>query len=169
MSTITIYPRLYTTRRPFGDGIVTSQGDVTVETLFGFLQDRTVNTTGWTYRKKVLECALRMFGNIDEWFKDQRNNPRITGYNLEFLKDTLQYIRTGVRQMDLPCWAELVAEENSHAAEPTHLIGKSLALGAQENTIEIIQKWCSHQNGFEDLVGTLHVLFGQARQSLLPN
>lgn len=167
MSTITIYPRLYTTRRPFGDGVVTSQGDETVNTLFGFLQDRTVNTTGWTYRNKVFQCALRMFGDIDQWFKDQRNNPRITGYNLEFLKDTLQYIRTGVRELSIESWVELVAEENSHAAEPTHLIGKSLALGPQENTIKLLQAWCSRNGGFEDLVGTLHVLFGSARQSLL--
>lgn len=165
MSQITIYPRLYTTRRANGEGVLVSKGDATVETLYEFHVNRTINTTAWPYRKQVLETALSLFGNFEQWLKDQYNNSRVSGHNEEFLKDTLQFIRTGRRDLCLESWIELVAEGNDlgHAAELTRVSPSDLILKRGETTILLLQNWCSQPKGLEDLVGTLHILFGRSR------
>lgn len=169
MSQITVYPRLYTTRSPVGSGVIASKGDATLDSLYKFYLDHSVNNSTWSYRRRVLESALRLFGDIREWMRDQRNNPRIVGYNLEFLKDTLDYIRTGKRQMSISTWIELVAEATDHAPIPTHLTAPPLALEPSDTTVQLLQRWCAQADGkgFEDLLYTLHVLFGPARSSLV--
>lgn len=162
---ITIYPRLYTTRS-LGSGVVTSTGDITVTTLYQFLLDRTVNTVSWDYRKRVLATAMRMFGDFDQWLKDQRNNPQLVGFNFDFLVDTLQFIRTGNRQMAVANWLEIVGESVMHSNSPNHLPGSGLSLDQSETTNALIQQWCSWPNGIEDLLCTLYVLFGPARDKL---
>jgi hypothetical protein len=161
----TVYPRLYTSRSP-GSGVVSSTGDVTVDTLHGFLTSRSVNTSAWDFKKRVLLSAVRLFGDFNQWIKDQRNNPQITGWNLGFLADTLQYIRTGVRDVSVQNWVDLLAESNQHSPQANHLTTPTLALAASETTIMLIQQWCSHPGGLEDMLATLHVLFGSARQKL---
>lgn len=165
MSTITLYPRFYTTRREGGVGVVVSKGDMAVVALNEFLVDYSINTTGWQYRKQILDNAIRLFGDFQGWLQDQLHNPRIVGYNLEFLKDTLQFIRTGQRDMCLANWIELVAEGNDLAKSPEIVKTKAnhFSLEKGEDLISVIQRWCSHKDGIEDLAGTLNILFGQSR------
>lgn len=164
MSTITIYPRLYTSRRQAGEGVVVSKGDETVQVLHDLLLDRSFNTVRWGYRSQVLDNAVRLFGDFGPWLQDQLNNPRVVGYNLEFLKDTLQYVRTGRRDLCLANWIDLVAEGDGRvqAAEITRSRANNLALAQGESTTKLLQTWCSRTGGIEDLMSTLHILFGRS-------
>lgn len=167
MAQITIYPRLYTSRRATGGGVVVSKGDEAVQTLNDFLQNRSVNTLSWSYRRQVVDSALRLFGEFGPWLQDQLNNPRVVGYNLEFLKDTLQFIRTGKRDLCLANWLELVAEGDdlANAAEISRTRVNNFASVRGETTVQLIQAWCTHPGGIEDLAGTLHILFGRSRKA----
>lgn len=167
MPQITIHPRLYTSRRASGGGVVVSKGDEAVQTLNEFLQNRMVNTFSWSYRRQVLDSALRLFGEFGPWLQDQLNNPRIVGYNLEFLKDTLQFIRTGRRDLCLANWFELVAEgdDSANAAEISRSRINNFPSVRGETTVQLLQAWCGHEGGIEDLVGTLHILFGRSRKA----
>jgi hypothetical protein len=165
MPQIQVYPRFYTSRSPNGSGLVMSKGDATVVTLNGFLYDRTANINGWQYRREVIESALRLFGDFTDWMRDQLNNPAVVGYNLEFIKDTMQFIRTGHRDLCLANWIELVAENDdlAAAAQVSRLKLADVGLKHDETTVQLIQKWVSQPNGLYDLIGTLNILFGQAR------
>jgi hypothetical protein len=167
MSTITIYPRLYTSRRATGEGVVVSKGDEAVQALHEFLVNRTVNTLRWDYRRQVVDSGVRLFGEFSGWLQDQLNNPRCVGYNLEFLKDTMQFIRTGQRELCLANWIELVAEGDdlANAAQISKTRANNFALGYGESTVKLLQGWCSHPGGIEDLAGTLHILFGRSRHA----
>lgn len=167
MPQITIYPRLYTSRRAAGGSVVVSKGDEAVQTLNEFLQNRSVNTLSWSYRRQVVDSALRLFGEFAPWLQDQLNNPRVVGYNLEFLKDTLQFIRTGKRDLCLANWLELVAEGDdlANAAEISRTRVDNFTSVRDETTVQLIQAWCAHPGGIEDLVGTLHILFGRSRKA----
>lgn len=167
MAQFTLYPRLYSTRRESGDGVLISEGDATVVALYEFYTNRTVSPLTWQYRKQVLETAIRLFGNIGQWLADQDHNPRVVGYNLQFLNDTIRFIRTGERQMRPETWIELLAEADEHTHPTSHANNDTLciALKADERKVaDFLAKWCAQPNGIDDLVCTLHVLFGRARK-----
>lgn len=164
MSIIT-YPRLYTSRLSADQDVVRSLGDATVAMLYELHVNRTVNTAGWTYRKQVLDTATRLFGDFAAWLSDQVRNPRVVGYNYQFLEDTLHFIRTGERELSVQNWLELVAEEDDFVKSPVPVKDRpqTIKLRQGETTATLLQKWCAQPNGFEDLVCSLQLLFGHAR------
>lgn len=168
MTAITIHPRLYASRHQGSESIVISEGDASVATLYELYVNRTVNTTAWAYRAKVLETALRLFGNFDEWLLLQSSNSHLSGYNLEFIQDTLNFIRTGQREMSLETWLELLHEQDDIKASAVdmHAPKRYFSLQAGENTVQILQNWCAQPGGFQDLVCTLQILFGRSRRTL---
>lgn len=165
MSQIVIYPRLYTTRRPEGNGVIVTKGDATIETLYNFHVTNTINTTTWPFRKEVLDSALRLFGNFEDWLNDQLKNPRVVGYNQDFIKDCLLFTRTGRRELSVQNWLELVTESDNIQSSTEFSKVSSLhpSLNRGEASIQLIQNWCSHPSGIEDLIWSLHILFGYSR------
>lgn len=167
MSQYTLYPRFYTTSSLRGDGVQISEGDATVVALYDFYVNRTVSSTTWRFRKEVLETAIRLFGNIGQWLADQDHNPRVVGYNLLFIKDTVRFVRTGERQMRPETWIELVNENEEGLLPVSHAQNDTLRMVLatdEQKTSAFLAKWCSQPNGVEDLVCTLHVLFGHSRK-----
>lgn len=161
------YPRLYVTTDRNGDGVIISKGDQTVQKLYDFHVDRTVNTTTWNFRKQVLHSALRLFGELDSWLGLQAKNPRVTGNNAAFLHDTLNFIRTGVRELSIENWIELLDEDDDTSPIPALRQGQNtFALQAGETTEKLLQAWAAQPRGMQDLLCTLHVLFGQSRRTL---
>lgn len=156
------YPRLYTALIPGGEGEFDSRGDQTVTQLYTMYASGNIDSRPFDVRARVLDCALRLFGDFDEWMIAQRNNPQIGGSNLEFLRDTLNFIATGQRNMNPLTWFELLAEKADDVHQH-HLTHSDLALPKKLTTEQVIQLWCSHQNGWEDLLLTLFVLFGTPR------
>lgn len=164
MSLITIYPRLYTSRSTDGNGVIVSKGDATVELLYGFLVNRTIPTTSWSFHKSVLETAIRLFGDFEQWLLDQNSNPRLIGFNEEFLEDTLNFIEGQPRAMSVQTWMELLHEDNSLIKAPDPSKFPSHRLSTRISTVKTLQNWCSRPGGIEDLLCTMHILFGQAKR-----
>lgn len=168
MTSITIHPRLYASRHDGGESVILSEGDATVATLYELYSDRLVNSTAWVYRKRVLDAALRLFGKVDEWLLLQSSNAHLSGYNLEFIQDTLNFTRTGKRQMTIETWLELLHERNDvqQGTLDARAPKTYFTLEAGENTPQLLQNWCAQRGGFQDLVSTLHVMFGHSRRTL---
>lgn len=165
MTTLTIYPRRYTARKQVGEPHV-SRGDGDVVLLFEDLTNSRVNTLTWGFRKRVIDCALRLFGNFDRWLEDQQRNPDVSGYNVLFLDDTLTYISTGTRQMQPMNWLSLLSEGDGKTSKPSIRFELTEDVSRNKKTVDIIQKWCSHPRGVEDLAQTLFVLFGTAYRTM---
>lgn len=166
---IIVYPRLYTSRLKDGEGVVVSQGDESIELLFKTSLDRSVNVrNAWPFHRSVLINALRLFGDLREWAVEQLSNPNIVGYNRQFVTDTMNFIETGKRELSVATWADLVSEGGAghHAhAIPQRLLDTKLLSTSSDTSLQMLQKWVSQPNGFEDLINTLHLLFGKARNS----
>ncbi len=161
-----VYPRLYTSRLPEGEGVQVSQGDQSVELLYKSMIDRNTNTRSWPFYRAVLTNALRLLGDFKTWVREQQENPNIVGYNREFLNDTLNFIKTGQRALPVLTWYDLVTEggEGHHAhAIPQRLRESQPVLKASDASVQLLQQWISQPNGLEDLLTTLHLLFGNAR------
>lgn len=164
MTQLVIYPRLYQGYAAGETGApVRSRGDQSVTTLYQISEAGMQDTRNLDYRFKVLDCAVRLFGDFRSWMTLQRGNANIIGYNLEFLRDTLKFITTGTREMSPLTWMDLVSEKSEHSALAHHLTLPELAIPANVSTAEIIQLWCAHKGGFDDLLQTLFTLFGTAR------
>lgn len=162
MSLITVYPSRFTSRGE-GEGVVIAHGDETVSALYDIYHARTAASRTWKYRRAVLETAMRLFGQFDIWLRDQRNNPKIIGSNRKFLEETVQYIHGGSRTLSVLVWKDLIdnADELGHAVSLQALGTDLKMVGNRESTVQVLQQWLSRPNGIEDLILTLHVLFGK--------
>lgn len=164
MATLTVYPRRYTSRKASGDHYM-SHGDGDVVMLFEDLTNHRVNSSTWGFRKRAIDTAIRLFGNFDRWLKDQQENPDVSGYNVLFIDDIMTYVSTGRRQMAPLTWLGLLSEGNANGNKPSVRFELKDEVSRNKSTVEVIQKWCSHPHGAEDLVETLYVLFGSSHHN----
>lgn len=165
--TLIVYPRLYTSRLKDGEGVVVSQGDESIELLYKVFIDRNTNTlASWPFISSVLTNALRLFGDFREWAQEQLVNPNVVGYNRQFVQDTLNFIDGQPRELSVDTWSDLLSEggagHHAHAIAPRLLDSKRL-LESSDDSLQLLQKWVSQPNGLADLINTLHLLFGKAR------
>jgi hypothetical protein len=145
-----------------------------IEALYSAYIKRTVKTNDFNYREAVYKAAFDAFGTKDfhDWFKAQYKSPAAGQLHSDFLADTLEFIMRGRRDMPLENWASLLVitdEGNNIGPYPEkakEFFGTktptSKPYGNRTNMVDILQDWCSKPNGFEDLLGTLHILFGAA-------
>ncbi len=143
-----------------------------VESLYASYIKRSADSTSFEFRNKILHAALRAFGtpNFRFWFEAQFESPVLTDLHHRFLDDTLQFIRTGRRDQALETWAAIISISNNDdgagklSEEAMDFFGISgggvTRYPRDARIIGIVQDWCSQPNGIEDLLGTLHILFG---------
>lgn len=160
------FPRCYTRRLLPVEGTTNrvNDGDPEFMALFLAYANRTLDTTTWTFRKRLLgEVAPRLFGeSFGQWVEDQSRNANVAGYNLDFLKDTLEYIQTGQRRMNPLSWLELVTELDEIATVHSGQMLGGLGKGLRSTTMTL-QQWCRHPSGFEDLMLSMYLFFGTQR------
>lgn len=171
MPNINRYPRGYI--RPIGSNLLDSKGieiievasDPELANLYKLYMSRSVNRNSWDYRALVIKCVSRLFSDFRSWLYLQITaNDAIYGLNLEFLKDTLLFIRTGERELPISSWLELLLEhpdENHGTANMAR--AEEFQLGNPLELDNVIGMWCSHPGGFEDMLCTAHVLFGASK------
>lgn len=178
-------PRLVAKARPYeirvrtttSVGIVTPQQNTAdanpvVETLYAQYIKRAASTMSFEFREKVLIAALDAFGdkNFYSWYKTQLQSPAVGDVHLRFLDDVLRFISTGRRQMSLETWASFLQmndagerpQEFTPTAQEFFKIYKDGVYPSisQYSLTNVIQQWLSQPGGIEDLLGTLHLLFG---------
>jgi len=131
-------------------------------------------TSAFEYKKRLYMVALYAFGtqNFLEWFKQQMTSPVVGVTHREFLDDTLKFIQTGKpRRMRLETWDSLLQMQdrgvgNEPLSEEAQTFfnynGKQMWTKELTNTdlIDVLCLWLSQPNGLYDLIGTLHLLFG---------
>lgn len=141
-------------------------GDEEVITLYTLYMNQNVNTDSWSYRKRVLIAARRLFKNFHTFAGMQVKNEYLYGMNYDFLQDTYNFILEGKRKTHPTNWMGLFIEhpeprpQDIPARFSKHTPHKVLSVYL---TVEdILAAWCARPNGFEDMVCTLYVLFGNS-------
>lgn len=145
---------------------ITSVRDERVSDLFLEFTTFPTRTVHWDFRKRVIAEALRLFGGNYNWFILQDTNAQRVDWNYKFLLDTIRFIATGRRELNIHSWPLMLSDEPPTGLQ---LIGnrsgvqdlfKTLALSTSVEAL--IQKWCMQPKGFDDLMYTMHMLFGKA-------
>lgn len=159
-----VFPRLYSIYVPGDDKAepINSRGDETVTELFRVYESGVIPINNMDFRLRVLDCAMRLFGDFHEWMLLQRNNPNLLGHNVGFLSDCIKYITTGKRDLQALTWLGLVTERSTHTTLAHHMTLPELSVSKDVDTAQVIQLWCSRPNGFEDLVVALFLFFGHS-------
>lgn len=140
-----------------------------VEALYDTYQSQQGVSGAFEFRRDVLLTALAAFGTttFEAWFEAQFKNPSAGDLHGRFLVDTLKFISEGRREMRLETWASLISivSAGGHIGPFPAAAKEFFGIGRQYresfSLTEIIQRWCSQPGGFEDMLGTLHILFGR--------
>lgn len=144
-----------------------------VESLYSDYIRNVVNTSNFEFRRRALLVAFQAFGTprFDIWMLAQYKNPAAGQLHGKFLEDTIHFLQTGRRDMALETWASLITitDEGNRVGKAPESIIKYFDLDSPSNLrstdnsmlVNTIQSWCSKEGGLEDLIGTLHILFGK--------
>jgi len=122
------------------------------------------------FRESILVAALTSFGTNDfyEWVTLQTKNQYLGNEHIRFINDTFNFIKTGQRSLNILMWLQLLAGSSDPSASSVKInleyFGTNKPLHRKENANikDTIIKWVSQPNGFEDLLGTMHILFGDS-------
>lgn len=127
-------------------------------------------TTLFAFRERILKAALEAFGteNFYDWVKLQVTNPYATTAHNNFINETLNFIATGQRTVNVNTWFSLIDIKDEVNNKSYHDI--KLAKFFRTNSNHDLQRplslenalieWTKQEDGFNDLLSTLMVLFG---------
>lgn len=143
-----------------------------VERLWQTVLDKQGIVGSFEFREKILQVAFEAFGTISffDWIAVQLKGPSTGDMHIEFLKDTMKFIMTGKRKLSLHSWTDVLTlssitsnETVTEAEIASFFVNADTKQGMNIQLIDVIQRWCAQEGGFEDLVQTLHVLFGSIK------
>lgn len=117
----------------------------------------------WEFKRKVINRAMDLFRYFPDWLNAQDDNPKLTPHMRAFLEDTLSFINSGRRRMAVTTRALCMITEQEMSSKPVYRPGrnapklKSMLSGDGK---DYMYKWLKHDNGFNDLLATVNVIFG---------
>ena len=122
--------------------------------------------SSWPFVKKVIALAFKMFDPKEGFsFVAQDKNPTVRDYSYRFLEDTLRYIATGKRSIDIITWIEILTdlpEASPESVDQRRRLSDTVEkFGMDIRPVKLIQGWLGQPGGLHDLVTTLHLLFGE--------
>jgi hypothetical protein len=144
-----------------------------VESIYAAYIKNSEDTNSIQFRNSILEAAMNAFGtrSFPIWYSMQFKSLAAGDMHRRFLEDTLKFIRSGKREMSLENWASLVliTDEGNNIGSITEETKTFFMIQDFEpivnakyrtDLVDVIQEWCSNSGGIEDMLGTLHILFG---------
>lgn len=135
-----------------------------VEALYATYLKQVGEVTSFAFRKKVLSVALRAFGTKDfqEWIIQQRSSPASGELHRRFIRDIVRFLSGKRRELSLQVWAGLLnIDEDGGNTTPDPEVEEFFAIYPHAHDLRhTLQFWCSQNGGIEDLLQTLHLLFG---------
>ena len=143
-----------------------AHADVDVVRLNELVQKKLVNIDSWRFRAEVIATAARVFQNFDLWLTlNASSNEYIYDLNWKLVEDTVQFIRTGERNVSLLTMKELILEHpdaRRGVATPRRLAALNLKPNEFEHAVAM---WCSRKDGFIDMLKTMNLFFGTSVNS----
>lgn len=146
------------------------QGDPRVHALFVEFTNFPKRAVTWDFQKRVIDIAQELFEGEYSWFVRQDSNALLKDQNYAFVLDTVRYIATGRRKFSIHTWPALVTydvpviSESVAGRRDIYFLMESLHVPTKTN--DFIQRWLSWPDGFNDMVYTLHLLFGSVPEQI---
>lgn len=123
------------------------------------------------FRERVLKTAYACFGtpSIKHWLELQYYKPTLGGLHKEMLLDTVDFVVNGTpRKVECFQWSRLLFPEAGYSLE-FDAVNKLLSSeeaklsewGNLADTLPFIHMWVTRDDGYVDMLKTLHAIFGR--------
>ena len=164
-----IYDRLQYNANIFIPSGVQIPYSADAENLYNLHVRRVTDTMSFSYKENALRTALTAFGthNFSVWVSLQRHNRAFGNTQRAFLKDTVKFLEKGERELSLENWEALLSAGADIECEETiqDILSKLQACLSNPTGLvtvrDVVKRWVSYYNGLNDLVVSLHILFGK--------
>ncbi len=146
------------------------KGDPRMHALFVEFTNFPKRAVTWEFQRKIIDLAQELFEGEYSWFIRQDSNALVKDQNYAFILDTVRYVATGRRKFSIHTWPALVSYEVPLIAESVSgrreifFLMDQLKVPSQTNAL--IQRWLSWPDGFNDMVYTMHLLFGSVPEQV---
>lgn len=147
-----------------------------IDKLYVQLLRQERNLTSFQYRRAILVEAIRAFGTYSfrDWCKLQANSFYFTENHRRFLEDTLNFINTGERHYGLRPWEFTLSQDNVSYQDKKVMFNYQDYFDYVEHdagvidhsVISTIQRWTAQPKGFEDMLTSLHLIFGKTERKV---
>ena len=142
-----------------------------VENLFSQWRSMSRRGTDVDFVSDVIAAAAQAFGTTDiyEWCFMQTKSPYFTADHRQFLNDTFEFIETGRRKFSHATWNKVLRVRMVNpqdALQPYNYqeffrISSPLQYKPSSHIYTLIERWLAQPGGFDDMLQTLHILFGE--------
>lgn len=115
-------------------------------------------------RMAVFEYAFNQFSpflGVEGFIKYNLDNAKLTTLQRRFLYDTLKFIKSGKRDIDISSWQYML--KNSEELD-IKSVGKD-AMMKPTTPDTSIGDWVKHDGGFQDMLWTLKIIFGSVNNN----
>lgn len=112
---------------------------------------------------EISKKAVELFGNNNLYGFVNSNllyNRFKSDLHWEFLKDTIAFIKTGKRSMNIGTWKSLLILPSGKLSK-THAPKTTYSMNPSDYSDATIQKWLCQDNGLADLTHSMHIIFGR--------
>lgn len=138
--------------------------DADLETLFNDFNNDHRKVKSFEFREQFLVAFKKAIGcyNFREWLFLQEESPYLTQMHRRFLNDTLNFIFSGERDINIESWMGLVYPR---VAAQSDMSVKVLSDTWQREILEtmslgtVIAHWTSQSNGWNDLICFAGIVF----------
>lgn len=153
--------------------IIKIEGDSRVDDLMIEFINFPKRTIYWEYRDKAIKLAQELFSSRSNWFIAKESDGRVSDIKLMFIVDTLRYVFTGRRRFAITAWGDLLGADNGEIKNlvkrtdvTDYLRSIEVLCDAELELNNIIQKWMTQPQGFDDMVFTLYYIFGSKNRKV---
>lgn len=126
--------------------------------------------TNFEFREKILNTALVSFGtkSFYEWCSLQQKNIYFTSLHKKFLNDTFNFLNGNKRSIANTTWQSLLCMKEANLQDAAALFNINDYFRMNEiacyrksfKLSDTLISWYQQESGVEDLLMTLHILFG---------
>ena len=119
-----------------------------------------------------IEKVIKIFFNIytpqtfANWILMQDQSPFYTAAHRQFINDTITYLETGKRKLEVPVWKKVVVRRETNINDKLEeILLPRVSNGAYSNlynTTYTIKNWLTYKDGLSDLIGFLDLVFGNS-------
>lgn len=137
-----------------------------VTDLYVKLIQNKASVLNFEFREAILKVALYSFGvdGFKTWAQLQQQSSMVNEYHSRFIDDIVLFVETGRHSLPLTAWATLIDPNAvTNAFSLSRQFNEKKISVMSGSLITFITNWCSQPNGVEDLIYTLHILFGKMR------
>lgn len=142
------------------------EGDHVIMALFNEYMAKSYIRHSPDFQLQVVKRFIQLVGPMGAWVQRQVSNNRyLYDQNYEFLIDTLKFILTGRRGIsNMLSWYQLVSEYPTPMPGVTQDRWNSVIKRiATKPTEDLIAEWLSHPTGFDDIMMTAFIMFGDSK------